>query len=69
MAEKENSMKGKVIPKKNTWYNTTWYVKFENGITRKFIPTSFFGDLGYVIINGKKINVEVDMDNRTAKTY
>ena len=57
-------MEGKLIVKDNNWW-----IEFENGVTRRYYPTSFLGDLGYVSIKGKKIDVEIDIFKKTAKTY
>lgn len=57
-------MEGKLFTKDNNWW-----IEFENGVTRRYYPTSFLGDLGYVSINGKKIDVEIDIFKKTAKTY
>ena len=57
-------MEGKLFTK-----DINWWIEFENGVTRRYYPTSFLGDLGYVSINGKKIDVEIDIFKKTAKTY
>lgn len=57
-------MEGKLIVKDNNWC-----IKFENGIKRRYYPTSFLGDLGHIFIKGKKIDVEINLFNKTAKTY
>lgn len=60
----EMFMKGKLIVKDNNWW-----IEFENGVKRRYYPTSFLGDLGYISIKGKKIDVEIDIFKKTAKTY
>lgn len=59
-------MKGKLIGSKDLG---AWYIEFENGIKRRFYPTSFLGELGYISVKGKKIDVEIDVDAMTAATY
>lgn len=49
-------MEGKLIVKDNNWW-----IEFENGVKRRYYPTSFLGDLGYISIKGKKIDVEIDI--------
>lgn len=60
----EMFMEGKLIVKDNNWW-----IEFENGVKRRYYPTSFLGDLGYISIKGKKIDVEIDIFKKIAKTY
>lgn len=57
-------MQGKLINKDNNLW-----IEFDNDTLRKYYKESFLGDYGYVLINGEKVKVVIDIFKKTAKTY